>query len=308
MSLLGSAAPRALDTTSLRERFAPGTSARWWVLTTLSAAGYGLALAAAVLLIAHDGGRGYDSYAYWLAGRRVLSGEPLYQPAAIDTLGAYLYPPLFPQLWAPFTFLPELWFGWAWRIGCLLCLRYLAGSWRNVGLWMLFPLTLRELAIANVTFPVAAVTFRALRTGGLLLPLAGLLKFGPMLALPYLWLRRPEQRSALVRGVGLTAGACLVSFLVAPASWQLYFASLGWRSAMSNQDELLFAILPTAGADFVLRFSLAAVLVAVAAMRGSDRLTYLATVVAVPTLALSRLSCLFALPRLAGSAAPRAHR
>src|SRR5215210_6301762 len=100
----------------------------------------GILIAALVILTLHDGGYGYDAYAYWLAGRNVLEGRPLYQFEVVQTvgdLGAYRYPPLFAQLWAPFTVLPALAFSWGWRFACLLSLRYLAGSWRNVGLWCL---------------------------------------------------------------------------------------------------------------------------------------------------------------------------
>ena len=129
--------------------------ARWWLLTGGSATGYAMLIAAMAILIAGNGGHGYDSYAYWLAGRNVVEGQPLYWQNAVDALGAYRYPPFFAQLWAPLTVLPPLAFSWAWRLGCLLCLRWLAGSWRNVGLWCLVPFTLTELSIANVTFPMA---------------------------------------------------------------------------------------------------------------------------------------------------------
>ena len=41
-----------------------------------------------------------DTHAYWLAGARLLDGDPIYQATAIDEIGAYFYPPLFAQAWA----------------------------------------------------------------------------------------------------------------------------------------------------------------------------------------------------------------
>ena len=224
-----------------------------------------MALAALLVLVQHDGGLAFDGHAYWLAGRAVLDGQPLYAPAQIDTLGAYLYPPLFAQLWAPFAALPELAFDWLWRLVCIGCLRYLAGSWRNVGLWCLLPLTWREVSIANVTFPVAAAVLLAFRGRGQGLLMAGILKFGALLAVPYLWFARPQMRRTLVVGAAVAVGVCAASFVVGPGDWFDYARSLGWRASSATSADLLIAILPTASADFVLRFVLGAALVGRAA-------------------------------------------
>jgi hypothetical protein len=276
----------------------------WRVLSVASGVGYALALAALVVLVQHDGGLAFDGHAYWLAGRAVLDGRPLYAPAEIDTLGAYLYPPIFAQLWAPFTLLPELAFDWLWRLVCVGCLRYLAGSWRNVGLWCLLPLTWRELSIANVTFPVAAAVLLAFRGRGQGLVLAGILKFGALLAVPYLWFARPAMRRTLVVGLAAAVGACAISFVLGPAAWFDYAQSLGWRASSATSADLLIAILPTTSADFLLRFALGAALVTVAlaarSTRWSDRAAYAATVLASPTMFVSRLATLLLLPRLGG--------
>src|SRR5688572_21318852 len=85
-------------------RFATDQELRRRILTGLSAVGYGLGLAALVSLIRLGaGGLAFDAHSYWLAGRNVLAGQPLYADVAIDALGAYRYPPLFAQLWAPFS-------------------------------------------------------------------------------------------------------------------------------------------------------------------------------------------------------------
>ena len=269
-------------------------------MTIASASGYGLALAALVLIFTlpnSDGGIGYDAHSYYVAGQNVLHGQPLYWPTAIDSYGPYRYPPLFAQMWAPFTLLPELAFHWLWRAVCAACLYYLAGSWRAVGLWLLFPLTLSELSSANVTFPVAAMTLAAFRGDVRWLPWAAFLKIGPILAFPYIWLRRPERRRTLVASILVLLGIVVVSVIADPASWRLYVESLGWQGVSELRGGGLFSIMPTAAGDFLLRAGIAVALVAVAVARDWSPLAYVATVVAVPTLWLSRLSVLLATPR-----------
>ncbi len=263
-----------------------------------SAAGYGMGIAALILIINNDGGMGYDAYAYWQAGRNVLEGQPLYWAHDEGALGAFRYPPLFAQLWAPFALMPALAFSWAWRIICLLSLRYLAGSWRNVGVWMLVPFTLTELSIGNVTLPVAAMSVMALRGRGWMAGWAGAVKFGPMLLLPYLWFAQPAFRRSLVIGVATLAGACAASFALAPDSWMLYLAALSWMSASSTESFGVIAILPDGLADAILRLAIGIALVLFAIGRGSDRLAFTASIIAVPVLAIWRLVPLLALPRL----------
>lgn len=263
-----------------------------------SAAGYAMLITAAWLLIRNDGGLAYDAYAYWLAGRNVLEGAPLYWENAVDALGAYRYPPIFAQLWAPFTVLPPLVFSWLWRLGCLLCLRWLAGSWRNVGLWCLVPFTLTELSIANVTFPMAVMSVLALRGRGWMAAWAGALKIGPLMLLPYLWFARPETRHSLLKGVASVALIFGASFLLTPDSWLLYGRSL---TSLSGSDMAAFGVIALVSNGFVdvaLRLSIGVVLVALAIRRGSDRLAFTASIVAVPVLAIWRFVPLLVLPRL----------
>ena len=260
--------------------------------------GYAIGLAALVLLVRANGGLGYDSYAYWLAGRNVLEGQALYWPHSEGALGAFRYPPLFAQLWAPFTLLPALVFSWAWRIVCLLSLRYLAGSWRNVGLWLLVPFTLTELSIANVTFPVAALSVMALNGRAGLASWAGALKIGPLLLLPYLWLKQPQTRRSLLFGTVALGVACGASFAVSPDSWWLYFQALGWMTTSDTESFGVISIVPNGLVDALVRFAVGLALVAWAIRRRSDRLAFTATIVAVPVLAVWRLVPLLVLPRL----------
>ena len=60
-----------------------------------SATGYGIGLAALIILLQHDGGYAYDARSYWLAGRHVLDGQPLYERVAIDAVLPQAHEPLF---------------------------------------------------------------------------------------------------------------------------------------------------------------------------------------------------------------------
>jgi hypothetical protein len=264
----------------------------------LSALGYALGAVVFVLVATHDGGYGYDSHAYWLAGRNVLEGQPLYFPHDEGVLGAYRYPPLVAQLWAPFTVMPALAFSWAWRTVCFLSIRYMAGSWRNVGLWLLVPLVWTELSVANVTFPVAAMSMMALRGRSWLATWAGVVKIVPLLLLPYIWLTRRAERRQLTFGLLSVGAACAVSFLLTPESWMQYMEALGWMSTSSTDSFGVVRIAPTGLLDALLRVAVGALLIAIAILRGSDRLAFTATIIAAPVLAIWRLAPLLALPQL----------
>src|SRR3954447_8505518 len=281
----------------VRDYFAqPGR--RRLILFTLSAVGYGFGLAAMVLAIAHDGGLGFDSQAYWMAGQNVLHGQPLYGSVAVDAFGAYKYPPIFAQLIAPLTLLPPLAFSWLWRIACFLCVRWLAGSWLNVGLWLLVPLTVIELSLGNVTFMVAAATVLAMRNQGwLTVPMAAL-KLGPIFVAPYLWLVNPQQRRSLVVGALVFATACGFSCAFNPTAWTDYLDSLLRSTTAAMSGAGVIALWPTGAVDLALRLLIAGGLTFVALRRRSERWVFTATVIAVPVLALSRFAPLLVLPRL----------
>jgi len=311
---------RLADRADAWARAAEGVAARldaWWtapdprrdrVVTILSACGYGLALSALLLVFLlpdSDGGLGYDAHSYYVAGQNVLHGQALYWPTTIDAYGPYRYPPLFAQLWAPFTVLPELAFTWLWRAVCGLSLYYLAGSFRALGLWLLLPFTITELSSANVTFPVAAMTLAAFRGDARWLPWAALLKIGPVMAAPFIWLRRPARRRELLASTIVMTVVVGVSVAIDPGAWSGYIASFGWQGPSELHGSGLLSILPTAETDFALRATIAAAIVAIAVLRDWSPLAYVATAVAVPTLWLNRLSVLLATPRATDAPARR---
>src|SRR5215208_8417427 len=105
---------RAALPARLQERLADPRLRRRLILIA-SAVGWGVGVGAFASLTMWDGGYGYDAQAYWLAGQHVLHGQPLYGATEVDAFGAYKYPPLFAQLWAPLTLMPALAFNWLWR-------------------------------------------------------------------------------------------------------------------------------------------------------------------------------------------------
>jgi hypothetical protein len=256
-------------------------------------AGGALAIAALVVLIRADGGLAYDTRAYWLAARHVVDGASLYSPATVSDLGAYKYPPLFAQLAAPIAYLPELLVAWIWRATGVLCLRYLAGSWKAAIVACAFFPVLIELSLGNVTLQIGAVLLFALRDrrGAYLLPWAAAMKFGPVLLVPYLWFRMPESRRPLIVGTAVFLAACLGSYLIAPGQWSGYADTFGWENASVMLGSGVIAIVPAwGGLDFVLRFAAAGAVALYAAYSRRDWLAYAAASITCPILAFSRFA------------------
>jgi len=225
----------------------------------------------------------------------------------INDPGAYRYPPIFALLAVPLALVPEEVVTWTYRAVGVVLVRYLVGSWRATGVALLFPPLQIELIALNVTLPIAAAARMSLRgprprLGAGLVPATAALKFGTALLVPYLWLRRPRARRALVAGIGLLGVAAAAHAVIDPGTWGDYIASLGQQAGSVNDapyvgDQLLFLVPSTLG-DFLLRLALAAVLVGIAAWRRWDWLAFVAAAIAVPTLWAARLAPLVAVPRL----------
>jgi hypothetical protein len=262
--------------------------------------GGALALAALISIAQDNWGLGYDTPSYWLAGRHVLDGAPLYQPDPYSTLALYTYPPVFAQLFAPAALLPELLVGWLWRVTGVLCLRYLVGSWRATVVACAFIPVLTEVSISNVTLQLAACLIFALRDkrGAYLLPWAAALKFGPVLIVPYLWVRKPETRRPLVVGTLLFLAVCLASIVLAPQAWADYVDMLRFQNVTELSGSQVIHLIPSGGGiDFIVRFALAGVVALVAVYTRRDWLAYAAAAITCPVLAVSRLAPLVGLWR-----------
>ena len=240
----------------------------------------------------------YDTYAYWLAARHVLNGEPLYGPALIWTMGAYKYPPVFAQLVAPIGLVPQALIDWPWRIGGVLCVRYMCGSWKLALLATLQWPVMAELAFGNVTLQLGAVALWSLRDrrAAYLLPWFAGMKFGPALLLPYLWATRPETRRPIVLGCAAFGGACLASFAFAPGLWSDYIGTFGWETSSQMQANFVYAIVPDhGGLDLAIRLAIGAVAILVAIRWRLDWLAFIAATATMPIFSLTRLAVLMAL-------------
>lgn len=278
------------------------------LLNVLSLVGYAWAIFVAIEFVTLDGGSGRDSHAYWLAGRAWVDRTPLYFQSAIEAYGAFKYPPVFAMLMVPVALVPALAWDWIWRGFMVVCVRYLAGSWRGVGIWFLVPIVLIELAIGNVTFLLAAACFAALREGRAAWSLVAMaaLKFGPAWVIPYVWIDRPPTRRPIVAGAIGFAALCGLSYVLWPASWELYIQSFSWQTGLTTLFDLtgLLAVFPTVGTDFIFRAVIASLLVLYGIRVRSERAPFIAAVITVPALAVWRLAPLLALPRLAGAQRP----
>jgi len=241
-----------------------------------------------------------DEYAYWLAGARLASGAPLYDPSALpNTPYAYWYPPPLAQLMAPLTsFLSADAFSVAWTGLLLVCLWWLAG--RNVlvalALIAFLPVAV-ELRVRNVHLVIAVLAVLALRRSSLFWVPAAALKISPVLGLAYLAAAQ-RWREAIVAGLAGLAVLAL-SFVLAPAAWQSFVDVVGLRAGADGGS--VFPI------PFAVRFALGAVLVLVAgrlALRASragtsprwaEGLLIVALTLANPTLWVTALSILVAI-------------
>ena len=267
-------------------------------LWVVAAAGY--ALLASVLASrtidenAGTGSAGADAFAYWLAGRHLVEGEPVYGLFA-GGHGAFLYPPVIAQLLAPVSFLPLALFVWAWRAVELLALRWIVGSWRNTGISLLvFPALLGELEAGNVNLVVGAALAALIRGDGRFVGPSALPKFAALAALPAALAR---DRRGTVSGLAVAAVASLVSLALAPDLWRQYAEFLPHAGDPSDQFYNVGRLVPTP-----VRFA-AAGLLAILAIR-APIYAPVAVTLASPVLWFHNLSvltaCVAAFPRLTG--------
>jgi glycosyl transferase family 87 len=174
---------------------------------------------------------GYDFHAYWLAGRNLLSGAPLY-PNSTTILGLpdeFRYLPIVAILFIPFALLPYALALPVWTLLELVVaaavgfalIRPLPSSWRSWAaagyvfcLGLVLEVTLGNVNLFSLALALAAWRFRdrALIAGALLAAAVGL-KFLPLTLLLFYvasgrW--RPVLTGGLIGGAALAAGAFLM--------------------------------------------------------------------------------------------------
>jgi len=232
-----------------------------------------------------------DEHAYWLAGQRLLHGEPLYDPTASSiTPFAYWYPPILAQLVAPITLiLPSEAFSWAWTVLLLACLWWLAGG---RPLWFLamiaFVPVATELGFRNVHLILAVLIVLGIRRWPAAFSVGAGIKLAPGLGVVYLAAGGKWRAAATATVVGLAILA--VSFALSPQAWFDFFGILSSRGPADAS-----ALLPI---PYWVRAATGLVLALVAARlrpRIGEPLLVVAIVVALPTLWFTALSTLAAL-------------
>ena len=187
--------------------------------------------ALAAVIVASALPAGYDFHAYWLAGRNLLTGAPLY-PNATTILGLpdeFRYLPIVAIVFVPFALLPysvalALWIGIevavAAAVGVAL-IRPLPAAWRPWAAagYVFFLGLVLEVTLGNVNLISLALALAAWRLrdraipAGILLAAAVGLKFLPLTLLLF-YVASGRWRPVLIGGVlgaaALAAGALLM--------------------------------------------------------------------------------------------------
>jgi hypothetical protein len=251
-----------------------------------------------------------DEHAYWLAGARLLAGQPLYDPAAAsNTPFAYWYPPPLAQVMAPLTaVLSADAFSVVWTVLLLGCLWWLGG--RNVfvalALVAFLPVAI-ELRVRNVHLLLAVLAVLALRRSWFFWVPAAAIKITPVLGCAYLAAAGRWRDAAKVAVVG--AAVLGLSVAISPGPWREFIDVVGSRAGTDGGS-----LLPI---PFAVRFGAGAILTILAGLwarraaaadqepRGAETLLIVALTIANPTLWVTALSILIAIVPLWRSARPR---
>jgi len=232
-----------------------------------------------------------DEHAYWLAGQRLLHGEPLYDPtASSNTPFAYWYPPVVAQLVAPVSaILPSEVFSWAWLALLLGCAWWLAGSRPLPFLALIaFVPVATELWFRNVHLILAVLVVLAIRRWPVLFAVGAAIKLSPALGIVYLAVRGRWRDAAIATLVG--GAVLLVSVVLAPDAWAQFVQVLSVRGPA---DASSFLPVP-----YWIRVGLGLALAVIAGRmrpRLGEPMLVVALVVALPTLWFTALSMLAAL-------------
>jgi alpha-1,2-mannosyltransferase len=164
-----------------------------------------------------------DEFAYWLAGKRLLAGEPLYDPSASPgTPYAYFYPPPLAQVLAPLTaFVPDAVYVAAWTVLLLLCLWWTAGRQVLValGLVAFIPVAV-ELWYRNIHLVLVVLIVLGLRRSSAWLAVAAAIKGAPALGIVYFLVARRYRDALVMGGVGLAM--LIASIALSPGAWRQF--------------------------------------------------------------------------------------
>jgi len=168
-----------------------------------------------------------DEHAYWLAARRLIEGQPLYDPTVtVITPYAYLYPPPLAQALVPIAYVvPSALFSLGWIVAMGIALWWLAGRdvIRALAMVAFLPIAV-EFWFRNVHLFLAVLVVLGLRHWSGWFAVGAAIKVSPGLGIPFLVLRgqwRPAIVATLV-GLGLLA----LSVVLSPDAWRQYIEFL----------------------------------------------------------------------------------
>jgi Protein of unknown function (DUF2029). len=174
-----------------------------------------------------------DNLAYWIAGHRLVTGQPIYPPPEIAFEPfAFHYPPPVAQILGPITLLvPALAYCVIYRGLMLLALWDLAGRrmLKMLALLAFVPVAV-AVRIENVELFMAIGIVLGLRRWPWLFTIGGLIKVSPGLGIVYLALQRRWREV----GVSVLVGAAIagVSFVLAPDLWRAWLDAITGRADM----------------------------------------------------------------------------
>jgi alpha-1,2-mannosyltransferase len=235
-------------------------------------------------------GIGGDEHAYWLAARRLIEGQPLYDPTVtIVTPYAYLYAPPLAQAMVPFALVLPAWaFDALWTAGMLVALWWLAGRdlIRSLAL-VAFPPVAVEFWFRNVHLFLAVLVVLGLRRWPGWYAVGAAIKVSPGLGIVFDALRGRWRAAAQAVAVG--SGLLILSVALAPDAWTAY---LDFVRGIDLGQQSSFVPIP-----FLVRAAVAVVLVVIAsrlALRWGELLLVVAVTLALPSLWFTGLSLLVA--------------
>jgi Glycosyltransferase family 87 len=246
-----------------------------------------------------------DEHAYWLAARRLIEGQPLYDPAAtIVTPYAYLYPPPLAQALVPVAAVVPSWlFSVGWTVLMGLALFWLAGRdvLRALAL-VAFPPVAVEFWFRNVHLFLAVLVVLGLRRASTAFAVGAAIKVSPGIGIPYLALRGQWRKAAIATAIG--AAMLAISVVLSPDAWRAY-VDFALSVDPLQQSSFVAVPLPIRAA--------AGLVVAIVAARLprslGDPLLVVAVTLALPSLWVTGLSLLVAIvPLVAAEKRARAER
>ena len=232
-----------------------------------------------------------DEHAYWLAARRLIEGQPLYDPTVtIITPFAYLYPPPLAQALVPVAaVVPDWLFSYGWIALMGVALFWLGGRdvLRALAL-AAFPPVAVEFWFRNVHLFLAVLVVLGLRHVSGWFAVGAAIKISPGLGIPYLAVRGRWREAGIAAGIGLAL--LVVSVVLSPDAWRAYL-DFALSSDPLQQSGFVAVPLPIRAA--------AGLLVALAAGRLprhiGDPLLVVAVTLALPSLWFTGLSLLVAI-------------